>query len=311
MDRNQLLANVEQNTNAALSKGQAALLQAVDRLGPLAEQARDLAAKAGEYVAPLAEDATQRLLPAWEDAQRLASEALERVQPALDDALARLRPVVKKAKKSVDTQVLPKLSQTLAGVSELPLGDKAALAVAKAEASVNKAIAQAEKAQVKRAKRRVVVKRLAVLTLVGAAVGAVAVVLKKLLAPPSDGWVQHTPPDAYIAHPIKQPSEDFVPAAESMDVPEGEEDLTAEDVAAQAVAESSAQAQAAVDGQGDDYGEGSYVGDNPPEGYTIKGNASSKKYHLPGQSAYDRCIAEVWFNSAEAAERAGFTAAKR
>jgi large subunit ribosomal protein L17 len=57
------------------------------------------------------------------------------------------------------------------------------------------------------------------------------------------------------------------------------------------------------------YGEGSYVGENPPEGYDIKGNADSMKYHTTESPWYDRTIAEVWFNSTDAAEAAGFVAA--
>jgi hypothetical protein len=56
--------------------------------------------------------------------------------------------------------------------------------------------------------------------------------------------------------------------------------------------------------------EGGYVGDEPPAGYEIKGNARSKKYHQPGQSRYAVTTADVWFNSVEAAEAAGFQAAK-
>ena len=57
------------------------------------------------------------------------------------------------------------------------------------------------------------------------------------------------------------------------------------------------------------YGEGSYVGENPPEGYDIKGNADSMKYHTVESPWYGRTIAEVWFNSTDAAEAAGFVAA--
>ncbi len=54
------------------------------------------------------------------------------------------------------------------------------------------------------------------------------------------------------------------------------------------------------------YGPGSHVGDQPPAGYNIKGNADSMKYHTTESPWYDRTIAEVWFNSTEAAEKAGF-----
>lgn len=58
-------------------------------------------------------------------------------------------------------------------------------------------------------------------------------------------------------------------------------------------------------------GEGVYVGAEPPEGYTIKGNQRSMKYHVPESGGYARTIAEVWFNSTEAAESAGFVRAQR
>jgi large subunit ribosomal protein L17 len=46
-----------------------------------------------------------------------------------------------------------------------------------------------------------------------------------------------------------------------------------------------------------------------PEGYTVKGNADSGKYHVEGSQWYDQTIAEFWFKSAEDAEKAGFTKA--
>jgi hypothetical protein len=58
-------------------------------------------------------------------------------------------------------------------------------------------------------------------------------------------------------------------------------------------------------------GEGVYVGHEPPDGFTIKGNERSMKYHVPESSGYGRTIAEVWFNSEEAAQQAGFVRAQR
>ena len=46
-----------------------------------------------------------------------------------------------------------------------------------------------------------------------------------------------------------------------------------------------------------------------PEGYPIKGNADSMKYHQPEGQWYEQTVAEVWFATAEAAEEAGFTQA--
>ena len=47
-----------------------------------------------------------------------------------------------------------------------------------------------------------------------------------------------------------------------------------------------------------------------PEGFDVKGNKSSMKFHAPSSPWYDRTNAEVWFRSAEAAEAAGFTNAE-
>jgi vacuolar-type H+-ATPase subunit E/Vma4 len=58
-------------------------------------------------------------------------------------------------------------------------------------------------------------------------------------------------------------------------------------------------------------GEGVYVGHEPPDGFTIKGNERSMKYHVPESSGYGRTLAEVWFNSEEAAQQAGFVRAQR
>ena len=46
-----------------------------------------------------------------------------------------------------------------------------------------------------------------------------------------------------------------------------------------------------------------------PEGYTIKGNKGSMKFHAPGGRWYDATVAEVWFKTAEDAAAAGFVEA--
>lgn len=43
-----------------------------------------------------------------------------------------------------------------------------------------------------------------------------------------------------------------------------------------------------------------------PEGFPIKGNASSMLYHLPGTSHYTRTTAEIWFDTEENAKAAGY-----
>ena len=75
-----------------------------------------------------------------------------------------------------------------------------------------------------------------------------------------------------------------------------------------------ADAVEADDGEVDDAAEdAAWVGavkafddDFEPAGYPIKGNADSMLYHVPGSPFYDRTIAEVWFDTEEHAEAAGF-----
>ena len=47
---------------------------------------------------------------------------------------------------------------------------------------------------------------------------------------------------------------------------------------------------------------------NAPKGHDILGNADSKKYHTPDSQWYDQTEAEVWFDTVESAEAAGFSA---
>jgi large subunit ribosomal protein L4 len=46
-----------------------------------------------------------------------------------------------------------------------------------------------------------------------------------------------------------------------------------------------------------------------PEGFEVKGNKDSMKYHVPGSRWFDATVAEVWFRTADAAEAAGFVPA--
>jgi len=46
-----------------------------------------------------------------------------------------------------------------------------------------------------------------------------------------------------------------------------------------------------------------------PAGFDVKGNKDSMKYHEPDGQWYAQTVAEVWFTTAEAAEKAGFAKA--
>lgn len=49
--------------------------------------------------------------------------------------------------------------------------------------------------------------------------------------------------------------------------------------------------------------------DQAPEGFPIKGNADSMKYHEPDGQWFEQTVPEVWFDTAESAEAAGYTKA--
>lgn len=85
------------------------------------------------------------------------------------------------------------------------------------------------------------------------------------------------------------------------------EEKTAESAPAAADAATEAPAQAAAKS---DLPAGAHAPledpNEAPEGFPIKGNANSKKYHVPGSSFYDRTTAEIWFATEEDAEAAGY-----
>ena len=83
------------------------------------------------------------------------------------------------------------------------------------------------------------------------------------------------------------------------------------DQAAQRLASRASDALASIQAAAAAHG-GAVPGDGThdcPTSYPIKGNMPSQRYHKPGQPSYNRTIPEVCFQSAEAAEAAGFTEA--
>ena len=172
----------------------------------------------------------------------------------------------------------------------------------------------------KKSKFKKVAKFLAIGAIVAGAVAAV----RHFLAPKDDGWTAHEPSKAYVnnndtftnaakfASDINNPSEHEVVVSE--EELEEQADMTADGGPAPDVTfvtEQDVEHEEADAKPAESYGEGSYVGSEPPADFTIKGNERSKKYHVPGAAGYERTHAEVWFNSEEAAETAGFTKAQR
>ena len=289
-----------------------------ERLTPYVEQALR---EGGEF----ADETYSRLRPALRDATirsaRLASETFERVHPALDDAidkvypavdatvkkvrpavddvLGRIPPTVDYARERVQDDLLPTLAEQLRELASQPLAHELKVAAASAALA-----AQLEKASGK--KKHSGWKTFGKIVLAGAVLGGVAYAIKKLLADPTSGWETYTPRDnnAYVADPVAE-EEDELPATAEEDT---QEVPTALDEGAVDAPADGGDADPFVDSP---YGEGSYIGDEPPQGYLIKGNDRSKKYHVPGSASYERTSAEVWFVSEEAAQAAGFVRAQR
>jgi len=93
----------------------------------------------------------------------------------------------------------------------------------------------------------------------------------------------------------KQPETEAAPATEApADVSSVADAADAEAPAAPEAAEWAGAVKALADG-------------SQPEGHPIKGNADSMLYHTPGSSFYSRTKAEVWFDTEENAEAAGFS----
>lgn len=276
-----------ETTHTAADRGAAALDAAIERLQPLLEQA-------AEKVGPLADDARKRAGEARVAAAKYAADTLDNVQPQLNEALDKVSPAVERAQKAVQNDLIPKLIALLHEAAENPAVAGAledAKDVADEIGSRGKASLAAAKGELvlpKKSKGKTVVKVIAV----GALLAAAAAAVKTFLSSKDSGWAPHEPSPAYTYTDTPAPKE---PEPEPLDI--AEDDLA--DVADEEASEESP------------FGEGSFVGAEPPEGFTIKGNDRSMKYHMPESGGYERTIADVWFSSEEAAQAAGFTRAQR
>jgi len=102
------------------------------------------------------------------------------------------------------------------------------------------------------------------------------------------------------------------PAEEAAAEAPAEEAPVAEAAAAEAPAEAVAEEAPAAEAPAAEGPAGSHPAledGSQPEGFPIKGNAQSKKYHQEGGRWYDQTVAEVWFDTPESAEAAGFAEA--
>jgi large subunit ribosomal protein L17 len=107
--------------------------------------------------------------------------------------------------------------------------------------------------------------------------------------------------------PAKAAAKKTAKKAEPKAEPKADDTAAEETAAEETAAEESAAAEVAVvEGE---FGEGSAApleDGSAPEGYDIKGNKDSMKYHTPDGQWYEQTVAEVWFNNEDAAQKAGF-----
>jgi small subunit ribosomal protein S2 len=99
-------------------------------------------------------------------------------------------------------------------------------------------------------------------------------------------------------------------APEAAAVAEAATEAPAEEKTEDKVEEKAAEAAPATEGE---YGADSAApleDGSAPEGFEIKGNKNSMKFHAPTSPWYSRTAAEVWFKSVDAAEKAGFVNAE-
>lgn len=273
----------------AVEHGSNALEEVVNYVVPRAVHA---SRQAADVVVPAFEDARDRIAPK-------VSEVVYRVQPTLTQAYETVS-------DKVQHEVYPKLQELWDEANENPTVVEAsrrgrtALAALKGEDLVS----PEPVAMVAPRKKRGIAGKIFTVLGIAALLGAIVIAVRTVLGSSDDGWSPQ--------EPIRPGQDEEAGWGEN---PFGD-DLEADPDVSAAAAEASEQAEADMVAEGGpaaehNYGEGSYVGTEPPEGFTIKGNERSMKYHTREAAGYDRTNADVWFNSEEAAQQAGFTRALR
>jgi hypothetical protein len=296
-----LVETATDRAKTAVEHGSAAWDDVVERVAPLLDSA-------AKTVGPLADEAWEAAKDAKRRAAGFAADTVERLQPSVNSALDKVAPAVDRAQKAVQDDLMPKLVQVLHKAAATPSGSEAREILAhldrRADASVTALQAELGKAKKSSAGRKV-----ATIAAVGAVVGALVIAMRTFLGSRED-WAAYEPDEPYV-YPDDDYEIDEV-LIETDEVPADDAGASADAKAAPAD-DSAAGDQASSDASTatSEYGEGSYVGENPPEGYTIKGNERSMKYHVPGSAGYARTTAEVWFSSEEAAQAAGFVRSQR
>lgn len=342
-DRAQELAD-QAKDRAAQAKDRAA--QAKEKLAPVAEQAKergqDLAAQAKDRGAHL----TELLAPLAAAAVAQASQAKGIATPLVETASEKVQPHVETARAKVADELVPSLLDLLHQAEEHPAVAEATSRGKATVAALRGEIAVPEE-EPKRSAATVAKVAAAGAVLAAVAVAIRTFLGSKddqwTAHQPSSAYVpssedvkldeaetetaQEEAPATLAdveteAKPEAVMTEEGGPVATSEQAPapleetkvnhdsDEETDLEAVMAAEGGITDDSETTSEDVNVL-NEYGEGAYVGEEAPSEYSIKGNERSMKYHTPGSAGYDRTIPDVWFNSVEAAEKAGFTQAQR
>ncbi len=328
-----------------LAQAQEALQQAQEYLAPRAQEAlheaQEALHEAQGRITPIAQDVKQKSARLAADTldtlQPRIEEALEKVSPAVEDVYERIAPALEHAREAVTRDLLPRVNTALHEAAEHPAAVEAQQRLSAATAALSGDLRLPEKK-----KSAGVLATIGKVAVIGALLTGIVVALRKFLAPQESGWQAHQPSTPYVPQPTANLAEEFAAKAQGAADAVAEKAAEAEEAAAEVAEDiSDAAADVAEDisdvaedvadevsevaedvadevREGDaapfaasPYGAGSYVGSEPPEGYSIKGNERSMKYHVQGNGGYERTIADVWFSSEEAAEAAGFKKAQR
>jgi len=306
--------------------GTDALRVATDYLAPRARdladyitpRVRDAADNVVEYVQPRAtdlgrrgvqfasdtRDAVQPRLVAFaadtrDAVQPLIGEARHVLQPRLDDAVQHVQPLVDAGRERFNADVMPHLVDVIEGVNALPQTQDAKDRLLAARAALAGELKLPSPAELVVAEpKRSIGKSLLQVVVAGGLLAGIAYAVKRFLAPEDSGWQAHEPSEAYLREDESPVVVDATGAADASDATEPAEpaEAPAEPAAADPVTP---------------YGAGSYVGTDPGPEFVIKGNERSMKFHVQGSGGFDRTIADVWFDSEETAQAAGFTKAQR
>ncbi|MEL4357351.1 MULTISPECIES: sunset domain-containing protein [unclassified Luteococcus] len=281
-------------------------------LGQAVKAADHARRNAGEHVAPLAEQAKHtaatKVAPLAATAVAVGAAKKEQLQPHLDTVAEKVQPAAEQARAKVQEDLVPQLMELLHQAENHPAVSEASKRSAAAKAALKGELELPEK------KKRSVGGTVAKVAAAGTLLAAVTVAVRQFLASKDDAWTAHQPSTAYVA---EEPSAD-----EAMDRAETEPGQPAqrdvesepnphEQMSAEGGPVNGAETVAEDINVLNEYGEGAYVGEEPPSGFDIKGNERSMKFHTSDSAGYERTIADVWFNSVEAAEKACFTRAQR